>query len=119
MPVPSLAEGVAPNAYRGEGCFTVDGRPYLVAFTWARLAQLKGALGEDYRVQLSRAATAADLDVLATALSIGTGGDLTVAEVQGASPPVFDVITAVLEAISRAYYGTVNPPEPGKKKAGK
>lgn len=107
----------APNAYRGEGCFTVEERPYLVSFTWDRLAQLKTALGDDYRVKLSRAATDADLEVLATALSISTGGELTVAEVQGASPPVFDVINAVLEGISRAFYGPNVPPEIGKKKA--
>lgn len=84
-------------------------KSYEVYYDWSRISELQESLGESFDEKIGTACLNWDMDVLATALSIGTG--LDVEKIKAASPSIVTVVGALTAALNKAFHGTETPKE--------
>ena len=94
------------NRFKGE--VTVNGVGVLV-YDWDAIGRLVDALGADFDTKISEAATALDMKIIATALSIGAG--VSVDDVMRASPPIRQAMDAINTAFILAFHGHTGVPQ--------
>lgn len=101
------------NAYTGQTEIELGGVKYPLAFTWARIAELRTMYGKAFDQEIIAAISGFDTSVIADVVSVGIGGALTSAQVKELSPALVPVSGAINEALTFAFYG----PDIKKKKA--
>ena len=80
-----------------------------VVYNWESIKELQVRLGMDFDAKISEACLTFDMDVLAEALSIGTG--LEKIEIIAESPAITDSISCISRALNLSYHGTEEPKE--------
>jgi hypothetical protein len=104
------------NAHKGEVSLLLGGKEHIVLYDWNALAKVQAQLGTDFDRKLAEATTQMNVAVLADVLSAGLErhNAMTADEIKAASPPVMDVVMAIIKAMNIAFHGTTTPAKEAK-----
>ena len=87
----------------------IDRKSREVSYDWLKIKQLQDRLGSNFEEAIGSACLNMDMDVLAEALSIGTG--LEKIEIIAESPPIVESSDAITRALNYAFHGAEEPKE--------
>ena len=103
------------NQYSGDVDLLIIDKSYKLRYDWTAIAELKSQLGPEFDTAIAQASVGFDMEVIATALDIGLRrhheDELTVKDIVAVSPPVIPVTTAINQALTIAFHGTLEVPE--------
>lgn len=102
------------NEYRGEVSLWIGDELYVMRYSWAALAELKSAFGDEYEQRIIRAGIERDVEVLAEAMAIAMreyNPDITKADVMEMSPPFAKSFDSIMQCLTMAYHGVKELPE--------
>jgi hypothetical protein len=101
---------MAGNKYAGEQAVTIDGKVYFLVFNWGAIGEIQSTLGEEKLVKIGKIG-ALSPDEIATVLEIGFKAkhpEMTKEAIMNASPVIVEVLFAIDQALSCAYFGPTN-----------
>lgn len=101
------------NKYAGEWPLTIGKNKFQLCFSWARVAELQSALGDDAPAQVVKAEFKSIEDAAAT-LAIGMKEyhpEMTLEKIMEMSPPLVPVADAMKKAMLLALFGPTMEPE--------
>jgi len=103
------------NQSRGIIEYQLGGRKVRLCYDWSAIEALVEVLGKDFDSQITRASLEFDTPVLAKALAVGLekyqSGEFGPEDIMELSPPVIPTVTAIQQALTVAFHGTLEVPE--------
>lgn len=89
------------------GCveLALCGSTHRLRMDWNALAALRSQFGPDFQTRINEALMSLDFEVIASCLSVATGGKVASAQIMSAPPPVVPAVRSLHEAFQVAYHG--------------